>query len=136
MCSLRFEGPCCLCCFGQRLAQALRHGDANLAQKCRTWTVFESVFEHFQKCPVDTHCLCKSEEEPRDNATLRSIPQASLPAKEPEIVQNVPPMNIEPIRSVGPDAHVVVPRTGLAAGEGEQLPRGGLHDGQWRQPEF
>ena len=45
-------------------------------------------------------------------------------------------MNIEPIRSVGPGGGVAVPRTGLAAGEGDQLPRGGLHDAQWGQPEF
>ena len=37
-------------------------------------------------------------------------------------------MNIEPIRSVGPGGAVVGARTGLAAGEGDQLPRGSLCD--------
>ena len=56
---------------------------------------------------------------------------------QPQLVApTIPPLNIEPIRSVGPSGHVVAPRTGLAAGEGEQLPRGGLCDAQWRQPEF
>ena len=86
----------------------------------------------------------------------RSIPTASLPTEEPELIRfaaseplvsdppdllspharSPPAMNIEPIRSVGPSAHVVVPPTGLAAGEGDQLPRGSLHDAQWGQPQF
>ena len=45
-------------------------------------------------------------------------------------------MNIEPIRSVGPGGRVAGQRTGLAAGEGEQLPRVSLHDAQWGQRGF
>ena len=81
-------------------------------------------------------------------------PTASLPTEEPEVVKIasqplvpdpprlsphaapiLPTMNIEPIRGVGPGGHVAEPRTGIAASEGEQLPRGGLCDWQ-RSEEF
>ena len=105
-----------------------------------------------QECPVDTHSLCKSKKSLMTSPCSRSIPEASLPTEEPELVRiasdplvpdppsllspracSHPAMNIEPIRSVGPGGHVAVPRTGFAAGEGDQLPRGGLFDWQRRE---
>ena len=83
-------------------------------------------------------------------------PTASLPTEEPEVVKIaseplvpdpprllsphaapiLPAMNIEPIRGVGPGGGVKVPPIGLAAGERDQLPCGGLCDGQWRRPDL
>ena len=75
------------------------------------------------------------------------IPEARLTTEEPQLVHQasdtlvptmpdllrprtfrriIPTVNIKSIRCIGPGSDVVAPCTGLAAGEGDKFPRGGL----------
>ena len=88
-------------------------------------------------------------------ALYPSILEAGLAAEEPQLVnkasdalvpttpdllsprtaRNLPAVDVEPIRRVGPGSDVAVSATGLAAGDSDKFPRGGLCHRLWRQPE-